>query len=106
MSTVLNHTGVTRAQYKSLRQKLTNSMSNRVVTLLQNITIPYDSTTKQYTVTDTSITEDSHCTVYFNDVQLADGCMVTINQTIDGLVFTFGSEPTGAIVCSIVVINR
>lgn len=99
------HTGVTRSEYKEMKDKLQTALPNSKILTMENVSILYD-TSKKFTVTNSAVRDDSFVSVYYKNAQAASECGLHAEVSSGVITFTFDSEPSEEIVCTIMITQK
>ena len=107
MAIFLNaHAVVSISEYKYIKEKLTSAMQESDVVTIENQTIPYDSSSKKYVITNNDISENHFVSVYYQDSSIVSNCGLKADVIGNAITFTFESEPSGDVICTIIIMKK
>lgn len=107
MAVFLDAHGVApRLEYKDIKDRLTSAIQESDVVTIENQTIPYDSSSKKYVITNNDISENHFVSVYYQDSSIVSNCGLKADVIGNTITFTFESEPSGDVICTIIIMKK
>ena len=82
----------TNLEYKDIKDRLTSAMQESDVVTIENQTIPYDSSSKKYVITNNDISENYFVSVYYQDSSIVSNCGLKADVIGNTITFTFAPE--------------